>query len=84
MRNRAVEHNVAAFWELSFTVRLQGAYTEASTTCNSAISNVKLLTTAATVDNLAEKVDECPLTRGRYTEWRGVHYSGVALKWTGG
>ena len=37
--------------------------------------NVKLLTTAATVDNRAEKVDECSLNRGRYnTEWRGVKY----------
>jgi len=39
-------------------------YPEASTTSNSNESNVKLLTTAAMVDNLAEKVDECPLTRG--------------------
>ena len=27
------------------------------------MSNVKLLTTAAMVDNLAKKVDECPLNR---------------------
>ena len=40
-------------------------YTEASTTSNSAKYNVKLLTTAAMVDNLAEKVDECPLNRDR-------------------
>ena len=38
---------------------------EASTTSNSNGSNVKLLTTAAMVDNLAEKVDECPLNRDR-------------------
>ena len=29
------------------------------------VTNVKLLTTVAMVDNLAEKVDECPLNRGR-------------------
>ena len=29
------------------------------------VTNVKLLTTAAMVDNLAEKVDECPLNRDR-------------------
>jgi len=40
-------------------------YPEASTTSNSNESNVKLLTTAAMVDNLAEKVDECPLNRDR-------------------
>ena len=28
------------------------------------MSNVKLLTTAVMVDNLAEKVDECPQNRG--------------------
>ena len=36
-------------------------YPEASTTSNSNESNVKLLTTAVMVDNLAKKVDECPL-----------------------
>ena len=36
MRDRAVEHNVAAFSELSFTVRRQGMLTEASTMSNSA------------------------------------------------
>ena len=40
-------------------------YAEASTTSNSNESNVKLLTTAAIVDNLAKKVDECPLNRDR-------------------
>ena len=29
-----------------------------------ALSNVKLLTTTVMVDNLAEKVDECPLNWG--------------------
>ena len=38
-------------------------YPEASITSNSNGSNVKLLTTAAMVDNLAIKVDECPLNR---------------------
>ena len=28
-------------------------------------SNVRLLTTAAMVDNFAEKFDECPLNQGR-------------------
>ena len=32
---------------------------------NSNESNVKLLTTAAMVDNPAEKVDKCPLNRAR-------------------
>ena len=41
-------------------------YPEASTTSNSNKSNVKLLTTAAMVDNLAKKVDECPLNCDRY------------------
>ena len=41
-------------------------YPEASTTSNSNESNVKLLTTAAMVDNLAKKVDKCPLNRDRY------------------
>jgi len=41
-------------------------YPEASTTSNSNESNVNLLTTAAMVDNLAEKVDECPLNRDQY------------------
>ena len=40
-------------------------YPDASTTSNSNESNVKLLTTAAMVDNLAEKVDECLLNRDR-------------------
>ena len=40
-------------------------YPEASTTSNSNESNVKLLTTAAMVDNPAKKVDECPLNRDR-------------------
>jgi len=38
-------------------------YPEASTTSNSNESNVKLLTTAVMVDNLAEKVEECALNR---------------------
>ena len=54
LHNQAVEHNVAVFSELSFA--------EANTTGN---STIKLLTTAAMVDNLAEKVNECPLNRGR-------------------
>ena len=63
MRNRAVEHNMAA---LSFSIRRQGMlYPEASTTSNSNESNVKLLTTAAMVENLAKKVEECPLNRDR-------------------
>ena len=37
----------------------------ASTTNNSANLTAKLLTKAAMVDNLAEKVEKCPLNRGR-------------------
>ena len=40
-------------------------YPEASTTSNSNESNVKLLTTAAMLDNLAKKVDKCPLNWDR-------------------
>ena len=40
-------------------------YPEASNTSNSNESNVSLLTTAAMVDNLAKKVDECPVNWGR-------------------
>ena len=52
--NRAFEHNVAAFSELSLAVRCQ---TEASTTSNS--GNITL---GAMVDNRAENVDGCLLT----------------------
>ena len=41
-------------------------YPEASITSNSNESNVKLLTTAVMVDNLAKKVDKCPLNRDCY------------------
>ena len=65
MRNRAVEHNVAAFSELSFDVRWQESYAEASTTSNSAnLMSSCYVPTAAMVDICAEKVDECPLNRG--------------------
>ena len=66
MRNQAVEHNVATFSE-SFPLVYAGSecYAEASTTSNSNESNVSLLTTAVMMDNLAEKVDECPLNRDR-------------------
>jgi len=59
MHNRAVEHVFQSF-PLLYADR--ECYPEASTTSN---SNVKLLTTAAMVDKLAEKVDECPLNRDR-------------------
>jgi len=39
---------------------------KAITTRNSTISYVKLLTPAAMVDNLAEKVNKCPLNQGGY------------------
>ena len=58
------------------------------------VTILKLLTQVTMVDNLAEKVDECPLNWGRYIllvykwdpEKRGVRYSGVAkvLKWMEG
>ena len=57
MRNRAVDHNVAAFSELSFAVRWQGRLVLQ-------ITALMLLTTAVMVDNLAEKVEKCPLNRG--------------------
>ena len=58
MCNRAVEHNVAVFSELSLAVRWWGRPLQITAlVCNV----VKLLTLAAIVDNLAEKVDECPL-----------------------
>ena len=59
MSNKAVEHNVTAFSELSFAIHWQGRLVLQIT----ALSNGKLLTTAAMVDNLAEKVENCPLNR---------------------
>ena len=52
---------MAAFSELSFAARKAKQRLVQCTTSN---STIKLLTTAAMVDNLAEKVDECPLNRG--------------------
>ena len=49
MRNRAVEHNMAVFSELSFAICRQVMLSKASTTSNSNESNVKLLTTAVMV-----------------------------------
>ena len=51
---------------LSFPLLYAGGegYAEASTTRNSVKFNDKLLTPAAMVGNLAEKVNECPLNRG--------------------
>ena len=45
---------MAAFSELSFAAHWLGRLSKGSTTSN---STIKLLTTAAMVDNLAEKVD---------------------------
>ena len=59
MSNKAVEHNMAAFSELSFAVHWQGRLVLRIT----ALSNGKLLTTATMVDNLAKKVENCPLNR---------------------
>ena len=65
MSNRAVEHNVAAFSELYAVIRWQERLNNASTMSNSInLINVKLLTTATMVGNLAEKVDECLLNCG--------------------
>ena len=55
MRNQAVEHNVAAFSELSLLYAGSECYAEAGTTSNSNESNVSLLTTAVMVDNLAKR-----------------------------
>ena len=61
LRNPAVKYNTAAFSKLSFAVRWQG---RAKQRLVLQVTTLKLLTTAAMVDNLAEKVDECPLKRG--------------------
>ena len=58
MPNRAVEHNVAAFSELPFAVHWQGRLALQIT----ALTN-ELLTTAMMVDNLAEKVEKCPINQ---------------------
>ena len=76
---------MAAFSEFSFAARWLGRLSKASTTSNSTI-NLKLLTTAVMVDNLAEKVDKCLLNRGCSVllayNWdsiiRSSGYSGVA------
>ena len=60
MHNRAVE--LLRFQSFPLLYADRECYPEASTTSNSNESNVKL-TTAAMVDNLAEKVDKCPLNR---------------------
>ena len=74
---------MAAFSELSFAAHWLGRLSKASTTSN---STIKLLTTAAMVDNLVEKVDKCLLNRGHSVllayNWdsiiRSSGYSGVA------
>ena len=55
---------MTAFSELSFAVHLKW-YAEASTISNSTKSNVKLITIATMVDNLAEKFNKCQLNWGR-------------------
>ena len=52
-----VIHNVAMFSELSLAVR----WRVRPLPITALVCNVKLLTLAVIVDNLAEKVDECPL-----------------------
>ena len=64
MHNWAVECNVAAFQSFPLLYAGRECYTEASTMSNSA-NLISSLTTAVMVDNLAEKVDECPLNQGR-------------------
>ena len=61
MRNRAAW---LCFQSFSLLYAGRECYAEATTTSNSNASNVSLLSTVALVDNLAEKVDECPLNRG--------------------
>ena len=63
MRNRAVEHNMAAFQSFPLLCAGRECYPEAITMSNSNESNFKLLTTADMVNNLAKKVYECPLNR---------------------
>ena len=69
MRNQAVKPWSNTTWLCfqSFPLLYAGSeyYAETSTTSNSNESNVSLLTTAVMVDNLAKKVDECPLNRDR-------------------
>ena len=68
MRYQAVEHNSGCFFRafLCCTLAVNAScYAETSTTSNRNESNVSLLTTAVMVDNLAKKVDECPLNRDR-------------------
>ena len=65
MHNRALSTTWLRFQSFPLLYADRECYPEASTTSNSNESNVKLLTTAAMVDNLAEKVDECPLNQGR-------------------
>ena len=62
LRNWAVEHNVAAFSELSLAVHWQGRLSRGYSTMS--VSNVKLLATAVVLGNLTEKVNECPLKLG--------------------
>ena len=52
---------MTAFSELLLLYAGRKCYTEANTMSNSTIK----LTKAAMVDNLAEKINECPLNRGR-------------------
>ena len=60
MRNRAVEHNVATFLRAFPCCTLA-----AKTKQGLVLQLLKLLTTAVMVDNLVEKVNECPLNQGR-------------------
>ena len=54
------------FQSLTLLYAGRECYPEASITSNSNESNVKLLTTAVMVDNLAKKVGKCPLNCDRY------------------
>ena len=62
-RGMCNQHNMTVFQSFHFLYADTECYAAASTMSNSA--NVKLLTTAGMVDNLAEKVKKCPLNRGR-------------------
>ena len=65
MRNPAVEYNVAVFCRAFLCCTLAWKAKQRLVLRATVLSNVKLLTTAAMVDNLAEKVDECPPNHGR-------------------
>ena len=64
LHNQAVKHNMAMFSELSLAIRWKERLSRGISRNNS--TNVRLLTPAVMVHNLAEKVNKCPLKLGSY------------------